>query len=119
VLLYLPAVDPRSGALLELRLLPFRIERFRLTQPSRDDVRWLVDVLRREYRPFGVGIEQVDETALLVGWYPDGCRSGSGRLCVLRIDRRSRLCEDRSHEGAGSDRAARHRLCRGRQRGRG
>ena len=66
--LYLATVDPGSGMLLGLELVPTRIHRFRLTRPEEDDVRWLAGILDREGRAFGTRIRLADEHHLVVEW---------------------------------------------------
>ena len=41
-LMYFPALDPRSGDLRELRLVPMRIHRFRLERAASQDAAWLL-----------------------------------------------------------------------------
>lgn len=66
--LYLPTVDAGTGALRRLELVPTRVERFQLTRPPPDDVRWLVATLDREGAPLGTGVAATDEGTLVVGW---------------------------------------------------
>ena len=47
-LLYLPRLEPGTGRLVGLRLVPLRSDRLRLRRASQDDARWLRDVLARE-----------------------------------------------------------------------
>jgi poly-gamma-glutamate synthesis protein (capsule biosynthesis protein) len=68
VLMYLPTLDPRSGMLTELRLVPLRIERFRLSRPSAEDVRWLSEVLTRECGEFGVALQAEGDGSLTARW---------------------------------------------------
>jgi poly-gamma-glutamate synthesis protein (capsule biosynthesis protein) len=68
-LMYLADMDPGSGSLIRLELVPLRIRKFRLNSPSDAEVRWLVDRLGREFRQFGHGIARIDgqsSTLLLV-----------------------------------------------------
>lgn len=66
--LYLPTIDDDSGALRDLELVPTKIERFRLTRPPADDVRWLAAVLHREGASLGTTVATRDEGRLVVGW---------------------------------------------------
>jgi poly-gamma-glutamate synthesis protein (capsule biosynthesis protein) len=52
-MMYFPALDPRSGELVSLELVPLLIRQFRLQHPADEDARWLVETLDRECRAFG------------------------------------------------------------------
>ncbi len=56
-LLYLPTVDPATGRLADLRLVPMQTRRFRVSRASPADARWLRDTLNRVSRPFGFRVE--------------------------------------------------------------
>ena len=62
---WLPTFARPSNALLELRLVPFRMRRFRLERPPRADLLWLGDLLARECARFGVGIEPLGDGSFL------------------------------------------------------
>jgi poly-gamma-glutamate capsule biosynthesis protein CapA/YwtB (metallophosphatase superfamily) len=46
-LMYLPAIDPRLGQLVEALLVPMRVARFRLNRAVEADAEWLCDLLNR------------------------------------------------------------------------
>ena len=46
-LMYLPAIDPRLGQLVEVLLVPMRVARFRLNRAVGADAEWLCDLLNR------------------------------------------------------------------------
>ena len=52
-LMYLPAIDPRRGQLVEARLVPMRVARFRLNRGAEADAEWLCDLLNRLGVPLG------------------------------------------------------------------
>jgi poly-gamma-glutamate capsule biosynthesis protein CapA/YwtB (metallophosphatase superfamily) len=52
-LMYLPAIDPRRGQLVEARLVPLRVARFRLNRGAEADAEWLCDLLNRLGVPLG------------------------------------------------------------------
>ena len=52
-LMYLPAIDPRRGQLVEARLVPMRVTRFRLNRGAEADAEWLCDLLNRLGVPLG------------------------------------------------------------------
>jgi poly-gamma-glutamate capsule biosynthesis protein CapA/YwtB (metallophosphatase superfamily) len=66
--LYLLTVDDDSGALRRLELVPTKVERFRLTRPPADDVRWLATALHREGVSLGTTVVPSHEGRLLVRW---------------------------------------------------
>jgi poly-gamma-glutamate synthesis protein (capsule biosynthesis protein) len=51
--MYLPAIDPRLGRLVEALLVPMRVKRFRLNRAVEADAEWLCDLLNRLGAPFG------------------------------------------------------------------
>jgi hypothetical protein len=52
-LMYLPAIDPRRGQLVEARLVPMRVACFRLNRGAEADAEWLCDLLNRLGVPLG------------------------------------------------------------------
>ena len=52
-LMYLPAIDPRLGQLVEVLLVPMRVARFRLNRAVGADAEWLCDLLNRLGAPLG------------------------------------------------------------------
>jgi poly-gamma-glutamate synthesis protein (capsule biosynthesis protein) len=68
VLMYFPALDPASGGLVGLRMVPMQIRKFRLTRPSRADVRWLEDAIARCSAVFGSSVELAADGSLLLRW---------------------------------------------------
>ncbi len=76
-LLYLPSLDPASGALLRLLMTPTRISGFRVRRAAGDDVDWLIETLRREGRPFGTSARRTEDGRLELQW-PRERASGAG-----------------------------------------
>ena len=66
--LYLATIDEDSGALRRLELVPTKVERFQLTRPPADDVRWLATTLHREGAALGTTVTTSDNGRLTVGW---------------------------------------------------
>jgi poly-gamma-glutamate synthesis protein (capsule biosynthesis protein) len=64
-LMYLAQFGGNNG-LIELRLVPFRISRFRLQRASREETSWLRDRLDRESSKFDTRVLLSDENCLLV-----------------------------------------------------
>ncbi|MBS0518218.1 MAG: CapA family protein [Proteobacteria bacterium] len=55
-LMYLPDINPATGDLASLDLVPLRVRRFRLERPSERDFDWMRSTLDRESRRFGTGV---------------------------------------------------------------
>jgi poly-gamma-glutamate capsule biosynthesis protein CapA/YwtB (metallophosphatase superfamily) len=67
VLMYLPMLNLADGGLHGLRLVPFRIRRFRLQRASKEESRWLGRMLNREGERQGTRLEvEADNTLALV-----------------------------------------------------
>lgn len=67
-LMYFLDVDPASGSLLRLAMLPMQVRRFRLNRATARDARWLRERLDRECRPFGCGVDAGAEGGLELRW---------------------------------------------------
>jgi poly-gamma-glutamate synthesis protein (capsule biosynthesis protein) len=65
-LMYLPTVEPSTGALIGLRLAPMQIRHFRLNHAGRADAVWLRDTLDREGAGFGVQVVLEEDGMLAV-----------------------------------------------------
>jgi poly-gamma-glutamate capsule biosynthesis protein CapA/YwtB (metallophosphatase superfamily) len=63
-LLYLPSLDPATGALAHLRMVPMHARQMRLHRASAQDTAHLHDVLLRTSRPFASRIERGTDGAL-------------------------------------------------------
>ena len=67
-LMYLPAIDPRRGELLEARLVPMRVAHFRLNRGAKADAEWLCDLLNQLGAPLGTRGELAPDHTLTL--YP-------------------------------------------------
>ena len=56
-LMYLLAINPRRGQLVETRLVPMRIARFRLNRSAEADTKWLCGLLNQLGAPFATRYE--------------------------------------------------------------
>jgi poly-gamma-glutamate synthesis protein (capsule biosynthesis protein) len=74
-LMYFAAIDPGAGRLTELRMVPMRIRRFRLSRVSPDETRCLRDVLAREGATLGTRVEVAGDGTLTLGWNRGGPRA--------------------------------------------
>ena len=69
-LMYLLALDPTTGVLSHVTMVPLRMRRFRLERASRADAEWLGDTLSRVGGPLGTRVEMSQEDALTLRWRP-------------------------------------------------
>lgn len=66
--MYLPVLEPGTGTLRSLRLVPMRIRRFRLEEASAQEAQWLCDTLDRESRRWGTRVRPHEDGGLSVEW---------------------------------------------------
>ena len=66
--MYFVRIEPGSGKLVGLEMVPTQIRRFSLHRASEADRLWLQDVLNREGRQFGTRVEPGKQQSLLLGW---------------------------------------------------
>jgi len=67
-LMYFLKIDPASGRLSRLWMVPMQMRRFRLQRASAQGTRWLCEVLDREGRPFGSRVVAAPDGELEVRW---------------------------------------------------
>jgi poly-gamma-glutamate capsule biosynthesis protein CapA/YwtB (metallophosphatase superfamily) len=67
-IMYLPVLEPASGVLLALELVPLRRRRLRLEQPSDADRAWLREMLQREGDRLGTGAAAESDGSLSLLW---------------------------------------------------
>lgn len=67
-LIYFPTLDPASGRLVELVIVPQQIRRFRLNRASDRDARWLQAMLNREGKRFGTEVALAAGPHLVARW---------------------------------------------------
>jgi poly-gamma-glutamate synthesis protein (capsule biosynthesis protein) len=68
VLMYTVHIDLSSGNLIGMRMVPFQIRQFRLNRAERVDAVWLTNILNREGKKFGTGVEINDDGTLRLIW---------------------------------------------------
>jgi poly-gamma-glutamate synthesis protein (capsule biosynthesis protein) len=71
-LMYFVSSDPQTGRLLELRMVPTRIHKFRIQRASREERKWLENILNQEGQALGTRVEQTDDGDLLLRWNVPG-----------------------------------------------
>lgn len=76
-MMYLAKLDAEDGRLLEARLVPLQVRRFRLQRAGPADARWLCDLLNRLGKPFGTHVNLQEDCSLLVQW--QSSTAGVGR----------------------------------------
>lgn len=67
-LMYFPEIEPATGRLRDLHMVPMRMRRLRLERANAQDTAWLRDTLRREGRALGTTVKQGDQGALTLAW---------------------------------------------------
>jgi poly-gamma-glutamate synthesis protein (capsule biosynthesis protein) len=65
-LMYFADLDPASGSLHALKLVPLQIKNFRLSNPSWRDIEWIQQTLDGECQPFGTRVILDAERQLVV-----------------------------------------------------
>lgn len=63
-LMYFPWLDPETGRLAALEMVPTQIERFRIRRASEENARWLEGVLNREGQQFGTEVKLREDGVL-------------------------------------------------------
>ncbi len=64
VLMYFADIDPGSGKLIQLKLVPMQIKQFSLRHAAEGDSLWLQETLNREGRSMGIRLQLTEDHAL-------------------------------------------------------
>ena len=67
-LMYFPIIDPLTGRLLSLKMIPTMMKRFRLNRPPDKDVKWMKDILNREGKKLETRVELDRDKYLNLKW---------------------------------------------------
>jgi poly-gamma-glutamate capsule biosynthesis protein CapA/YwtB (metallophosphatase superfamily) len=67
-LMYFASMDPPSGKLVELQMIPTQIKCFKVNRASRDDTLWLAQTLNREGKRFGARVKLDEDNRLTLLW---------------------------------------------------
>jgi poly-gamma-glutamate synthesis protein (capsule biosynthesis protein) len=67
-LMYFPTVDPLTGELVRLQMVPTQIRYFKVNRAVRADAAWLADTLNREGKRLGTRVELDEENRLTLFW---------------------------------------------------
>jgi poly-gamma-glutamate synthesis protein (capsule biosynthesis protein) len=67
-LMYFPSIDPSTGGLVRLQMIPMQIRRFTLNRASTTDSRWLGDLLNKLGQRLGTRVELNRDNTLTLHW---------------------------------------------------
>lgn len=67
-LMYFASVDPATGKLSQLQMIPTQIRHLRINYANRNDALWLNDMLNREGRQFDTHVEIEPDNTLVLNW---------------------------------------------------
>ncbi|UCE89084.1 MAG: CapA family protein [Pseudomonadota bacterium] len=67
-LMYFPALERSSGELVSLRMVPMQTRNFRSGRATPADAAWLHQVIDRQVRRFGAGVDLQDDHTMTLNW---------------------------------------------------
>jgi poly-gamma-glutamate synthesis protein (capsule biosynthesis protein) len=67
-LMYFADLNPATGKLLALRMIPTQVRRFRVNRASEGDTQWLEALLNREGKRFGTAVQRSAENFMTLDW---------------------------------------------------
>jgi poly-gamma-glutamate synthesis protein (capsule biosynthesis protein) len=67
-LMYLVTIDPSTGRLIQLEMVPAQIKCFKANRTSSEDALWLANILHREGRQFGTRVKLDEGNKLTLLW---------------------------------------------------
>jgi len=67
--MYFVCIEPGTGKLISLRMIPTQIRKFKVNLAKRPDVKLLLDVLDRESKRFGTRIELQEDNSFRLFLY--------------------------------------------------
>ena len=67
-LMYFASVDPSTGRLVHLQMIPTQTRRFRVNRASSADLEWMKDLLNREGERFGNRVVRNEDDTLTLTW---------------------------------------------------
>jgi poly-gamma-glutamate synthesis protein (capsule biosynthesis protein) len=67
-LMYFLSLEPATGRLQRFEMTPTRLQKLRINRASREEARWLADVLNREGRPLGTRVIPGEDLRLVLQW---------------------------------------------------
>ena len=66
--MYFVCMEPSSGRLVELQMIPMQIKHFRLNRAAKEDALWLSETLNKEGSQFGTRVEISVDNTLSLKW---------------------------------------------------
>ena len=67
-LMYFPSVEPSTGKLVQLKMMPTQIRHLRINSADKNDALWLKDMLNREGRELGTRVRLNPDNSLVLEW---------------------------------------------------
>jgi poly-gamma-glutamate synthesis protein (capsule biosynthesis protein) len=67
-LMYFVSMDPATGRLARLHMMPTQTRRFRVNRATTEDAEWLRDILNKEGEKLGTRVELNDDEMLALYW---------------------------------------------------
>jgi len=67
-LMYFAGMDPSTGKLAGMRMVPTQIRHFKVNKAGKKDVLWLEDILNREGKKFGTRVELNEDNSFSLLW---------------------------------------------------
>jgi poly-gamma-glutamate capsule biosynthesis protein CapA/YwtB (metallophosphatase superfamily) len=67
-LMYFPSVEPSTGKLVQLKMMPTQIRHLRINNADKNDALWLRDMLNREGRELGTRVKLNPDNSLVLEW---------------------------------------------------
>ncbi len=67
-LMYLPTIEPSSGDLLQLTMIPTQTRNLKINRANRKDSEWLLSILNREGKQFGTSVRQNNDSSFTLVW---------------------------------------------------
>ena len=67
-LMYFASINPSTGKLVQLQMIPTQIKHFKVNRTSRDDALWLANILNREGKKFGTHVKWSRDNVLTLFW---------------------------------------------------
>ena len=67
-LMYFPSVDPSTGNLLHLTMVPTQMKKLRINRANDSDAQWLLTTLNREGKKLGTSVKQENDSSFSLKW---------------------------------------------------
>ena len=67
-LMYFPSIEPSTGKLIRLQMIPTQIKYFKVNKAAKADALWLKEILNREGKKFGTQVKRNKDNILTLQW---------------------------------------------------